>query len=400
MNIFLIGSKGIPARYGGFETFVENLIKKKNDNTIRYHVACIKNSTKDPKEFTYCGARCFNIAVPKFGSAKAVLYDIYSLKASIDYIEKNNIKNSIIYILACRIGPFLCLFKKRIKQLNIKVYVNPDGHEWMRDKWNRLIKLYWKYSERLMIKYSDLIICDSLVIENYIKNEYKKYIPMTKFIAYGADLNESITYEPSSFEKWSNRNHVMENEYYLIVGRFVPENNYELIIGEYMVSNTKKDLVIITNIEHNKSFLKELAKKTDFQRDKRIKFVGTVYDQFLLKKIRENAFAYIHGHEVGGTNPSLLEAMASTKINILLNIAFNQEVGQNATLYFEKYRGSLASIIHQVELFSSEQIKDYETKSKQRIAENYSWSKITIDYENLFLKNLKDMVNGNEKRFN
>lgn len=119
------------------------------------------------------------------------------------------------------------------------------------------------------------------------------------------------------------------------MGRFVPENNYETMIREFMKSNSKKDFVLITNVEQNK-FYDQLLKDTGFDKDPRVKFVGTVYDQELLKYIRENAFAYFHGHEVGGTNPSLLEALASTKLNLLLDVGFNREVGENGAIYWKK----------------------------------------------------------------
>ena len=123
------------------------------------------------------------------------------------------------------------------------------------------------------------------------------------------------------------------------MGRFVPENNYEVVIKEFMKSNTKKDLVIITNITKNK-FYEKLKENTSFYKDSRIKFVGTVYDQQLLKKIREKAYCYIHGHEVGGTNPSLLESLAMTKINLLLDVGFNREVAMEGAIYFSKVHSS------------------------------------------------------------
>ena len=116
------------------------------------------------------------------------------------------------------------------------------------------------------------------------------------------------------------------------------------MIKEFMKSNTKKDFVIITNYEKNK-FYQQLNVSTNFQKDKRIKFVGTVYDQELLTKIRENAYGYIHGHEVGGTNPSLLEALATTKLNLLLGVGFNKEVAETAGIYWTKGNGSLSRLI-------------------------------------------------------
>jgi len=115
-----------------------------------------------------------------------------------------------------------------------------------------------------------------------------------------------------------------------------------------------------------------------------IKFIGTVYDQSLLSSIRQNAFAYIHGHEVGGTNPSLLEGMASTNINILLDVAFNREVACNSALYFNKGEGSLTHLLHDIENLTPDRIKELGDMAKERIRETYSWNKIINQYELLF----------------
>lgn len=381
-NIFIIGSKGIPAKYGGFETFVDKLTYKKFNKEIKYHVACMADNND---EFIYNDARCFNVKVPNVGSAKAVLYDIYALKECERYIKKNELNDCIIYILACRIGPFIGYYKKRLEKLGVKVYVNPDGHEWKRSKWNSFIKAYWKFSEKLMVKHADLLVCDSREIERYIKEDYAIYKPKTTFIAYGADIAENSTERDySDLKAWYDKHSIKENEYYLIVGRFVPENNYETMIREFMLSDSGKDLVIITNNEKNK-FYDELLNKTHFNEDKRIKFVGTVYNQGLLKLIRENAYGYLHGHEVGGTNPSLLEALATTKLNLLLDVAFNREVGKNGAVYFSKEDGSLSNLVNEADGYSEDDIVKLSINAKERIRAEYSWEKIVKDYENLFL---------------
>ena len=381
-NIFIIGSKGIPANYGGFETFVDKLTLFKKSKDIMYHVSCL--NTKDD-QFYYNKARCFNVKVQDIGSAKAVIYDIQALSKSIKYIEEHKLSNSIILILACRIGPFMWLYTKKLKELGIKLYVNPDGHEWKRSKWSMPIRSYWKLSEKLMVKHSDLLVCDSRGIEDYIKTEYALYNPKTTFVAYGAEIERSKLMDNEAVvTNFFNKFSVRKKEYYLIVGRFVPENNYETMIREFMKSDVDKDLVIITNVEKNK-FYNRLLKATNFTSDKRIKFVGTVYDSELLKKIREDAFAYIHGHSVGGTNPSLLEALSSTDINLLLGVNFNKEVGKKGALYFSKQDGDLLALINRAEKLKENEIGVIAKTSTNIIEDFYSWDKIVNDYEEIFL---------------
>lgn len=379
-NVFIIGSNGIPAKYGGFETFVENLTAKKQNKNIRYHVACIGN---DNSEFEYNNSRCFNVKLPNIGAAKAEYYDLVALERTLKYIKKNKIEDAIIYILGTGVGLFVGFYKKRFHKLGAKVYVNPDGCEWKRAKWNAILKKFFKVCEKKMAKHADLLICDSKSIENYIKEEYKKYKPNTTFIAYGSEITD--TKKVNKLVNWCIQKNVKRNNYYLIVGRFVPENNYETMLKEFKKSNTKKDLVIITNVEENK-FYNELKEKTGFDKDKRIKFVGTVYDDELLTLIRKNAYGYIHGHEVGGTNPSLLEALATTKLNLLLDVGFNKEVAKEGAMYWNKEENSLSNLLNKLEKISLEEKEEYGRKAKERIKEEYNWMKIVNEYEKLFLK--------------
>ncbi len=384
-DVFIVGSKGIPANYGGFETFVDNLVTRQVNPKIKYHVSCM-TFNKSVKQYDYNGAECQEIYVPNIGGAKAVLYDLRSLDWALDTIKKRNLTDGIIYILACRIGPFLHKYIKKFHNHGFKVWVNPDGHEWKRAKWSVPVRKYWKISEKLMVKNADFLVCDSKSIEKYICEDYRKYNPQTTFIAYGADITPStLKQDDKKVVDWFNKHDVKLNEYFLIVGRFVPENNYETMIKEFMKSKVNKDLVIITNVEKN-AFYNSLKEETHFENDKRIRFVGTVYDAELLKFIRENALGYLHGYSVGGTNPSLLEALGSTKINLLYNVGFNKEVGEDSSLYWSLEDGSLANKLNEVEEISTEKEENFGKLAKQQIIDNYSWEKIVNDYEEQFMR--------------
>lgn len=403
-HVFLVGAKSLGA-YGGYETFINKLTEyHQNNPKIQYHVACKANGDgsmnpyKTPgaqmindHEFIYHNAHCFRVKIPeKIGPAQAIYYDVAALHESCKIIKRDKIAHPIVYIMACRIGPFMKRYYHEIHKLGGKVYLNPDGHEFLRAKWPAPIRKYWKISEQMMVKWSDLVICDSKTIEQYIHDCYdgkgiKGRKPKTTFIAYGAETRKSkLADDDKKLLDWYAQKGLKPFQYYLVVGRFVPENNYETMIREFMLSHSQKDFAIITNV--NDKFLDELEKKLHFKKDKRIKFVGTVYDQELLMKIRENAYGYFHGHEVGGTNPSLLEALGNTDMNLLLDVGFNREVAEDAAVYWSKTPGNLAMLIDRVDRIQDEKRVEYGRKAKDRIRNEYSWQYICNKYANTFVR--------------
>lgn len=400
-HVFLVGAKSLGA-YGGYETFVYKLTEyHQNNRNIQYHVAIKANGegSQDPttlpgytaiseNEFEFHNAHCYRIHVPEIGHAQAIYYDVAAIRWCCDYIERHHIPHPIVYIMACRIGPFMPSLYRRIHSLGGRVYLNPDGHEWMRTKWPTPIRWYWRWSERIMVCHSDLVICDSINIERYIHEQYDGKAQntgnlQTTYIAYGADMTKSTL--PDGDPKllgWYQEHGLSADNYYLIVGRFVPENSFEVMIREFMHSHTKRNLAIITG--PNPRFKKMLERKLQFSKDPRIKFVGTVYDQELLKKIRENAYAYFHGHTVGGTNPSLIESLSSTRLNLLVDVGFNREVAEDGALYWSRENGSLAALIDQTETMSTNQIDALAEKARTRASENYTWQKICDAYQDVF----------------
>ena len=379
-HVFIIGSRGLPAKYGGFETFVEKLVENRISPQIQYHVACLSDD-EAYHHFDYKGVDCFTIRAPKLGPARVIAYDMIAINYALTLVKQQQIERPIFYILGNTIGAFIAPFARKIHHAGGIFYINPDGLEWKRAKWSKPVQKYLKYSEKVMTKHADLVISDNQGIESYIQKAYPW--AKTTFIAYGTDLRlSSLTSQDEKvrhfFDTWASK----EKDYYLIVGRFVPENNYEIIIHEFMKSQTQRDLLIVCNHQGN-AYFEELRQKTNFDRDERIKFVGTVYDQDLLKYIRNQAFAYIHGHEVGGTNPGLLEALAQTDLNLVLGVDFNRQVAKETALYWDKKVDNLVDVIHQVDKQSD--FSDLGQAAKENMKEHYTWEKIVGEYEELFL---------------
>ncbi len=379
-HVFIIGSRGLPAQYGGFETFVDQLVSHQVSPDIQYHVACLSNN-QAYQHFDFKGVDCFTIKAPRLGPARVIAYDMMAINYALKHIKKQGIEQPIFYVLGNTIGAFVAPFARKIHKMGGRFYINPDGLEWKRAKWAKPIQAYLKYSEKIMTRHADLVISDNPGIESYIKEAYPW--SKTTYIAYGTDLSPtSLNSQDNKVREFYQKWQTQEKNYYLILGRFVPENNYETAIREFMISSTKRDLVIICNHEGNPYF-EELRARTGFDQDPRVKFVGTVYDQDLLKYIRKEAFAYIHGHEVGGTNPGLLEALAHTDLNLVLGVSFNQTVAKDTAHYWTKETGNLAHLINQVD--SLEDVSEWGQRAKANMKQNFTWEKIVGEYEELFL---------------
>ena len=230
-----------------------------------------------------------------------------------------------------------------------------------------------------MIAAADHVVCDSRIIEAYVRNTYKK--TAVSCIAYGAETTPSeLADDDPAFRSWLSGHRLEKEGYYLVVCRFEPENSFREILSAFLKSTTRRKLALITT--ENPKLFRKLDEELHFRQDPRICFTGTVYDQELLKKIRENAFAYIHGHTVGGTNPTLLEAMAQTKVNLLRDVSFNREIGQNAALY---WKGSdLTELLEKTESMTAEERDALGKRAAERIRGTYSWEHIAEQYLELW----------------
>lgn len=376
-NIFIIGSRGYHENYGGWETFVTNLVDNYNDSDTLFYIS--KITTNDEEEIEVNdNIKVFPVKVGNFNGFNMFKYAIKSLNKTIEYIENNKINNAYIYILGLKLLNYLGLKKNKIHKLGGSIIVNPDGLEWMRSKWNRVAKKFFILSEKWMIKNSDIIICDSLGIKDYIDKRYPKVKDRTKYIAYGSN-----TFDFTKINELEilNKYKLKKDNYCLMVGRCVPENNYELVIKGFMNSNINKDLVIISNL-NSSNYYNELKEKTNCLSDKRIKFINGVYDATSLAVIRKNAYLYIHGHSVGGTNPSLIESLSLTDLNILYDVSFNKYVGSDSCLYFKK-EGDLTKILNDTKYLDS--IKDEKgIIAKEIVKNNFTWKIIVDKYKEIF----------------
>jgi len=374
-HVFIIGARGYHAKYGGWETFVSNLVDNYNDKNTIFHISCLSYGTEEEYQVSD------NIIVKPFnikqnGGLKMLLCTIKAFNYYLKYIKDNKLTNTYIYVLGLKLGPLLNLKRNTIKKYGIKVLVNPDGLEHERSKWSYPVKKFFLLSEKWMLNNCDIIVCDARGIKKYIDIKYPKLKKKTIYIAYGTNKIDLSNVEEKEILKEYN---LTKNNYCLMVGRFVPENNYELVINEFMKSKINKKLLIVSNISSS-NYYNAVLEKTKCNEDDRIVFIDGIYDQIKLSVIRKNAYLYIHGHSVGGTNPSLLEALSLTNLNVLYNVNFNKDVGGNSCLYFDE-KNSLSKILNSIDKYNS---KEMGKECKEIIKNNFTWDIIVDKYKKLF----------------
>lgn len=376
LKIAIIGSRGIPAKYGGFETFAEELSTRLAAKGYEVFVSCEGGSSQ--KIYSYRGVKLFYFPIkPFFRVIYETIYDIYSL-------IKSSLMCDCIYVLGYGAGFFFFIPKIFRK----KLIVNVDGMEWTRDKYNKLEKAILYCSEISAVRFSDVIIADAFEIKKHIESAHGK---KAVFIPYGVDVPEIQKWDPYKLKEINVENkefiRLQCNSYCLVVARLEPENNIHVIIEGFLLANSNKKLLIIGNFLSPKYELtiKNLINKYDAH--EKVILAGAIYRKDLLNMLRQNCFIYFHGHSAGGTNPSLLEAMVMKNIIIAQDNKFNREVGEKNLLYFKGHNdleNNLKLIENDVEYY-----RPLKNEIHNSVYDKYSWQKIIDSYDQLFSKMFK-----------
>lgn len=360
MKIAILGTRGIPNNYGGFEQFAEHLSVELFKRGHEVTVYC-------PKFHPLQGDNYKGIALKKIfspektiGAAANFIYDHLCLKDAL--------KNNFDIILEC--GYASVAFSYYL--LNIKkskIVTNMDGMEWQRSKWGGATKQIIRWAEKLAVKKSHSLVADNIHIQAYFK---EKYNTTAHYIPYGAD----IIIDPQ--EEFLKKYDLNKNEYSILVARLEPENSIETILDGYLKANSDKKFIVVSNSATN--YGKTLIHK--YQHHKNIQFIGYISDQVELNSLRHYSEAYFHGHTTGGTNPSLLEAMASKAFIIAHENIYNRSILGDNALYFTDSDDIQNLLSH------SKEIDKNRTKSIQNnfamVEQNFNWSLIADQYEALF----------------
>lgn len=357
MKIAILGTRGIPNYYGGFEQFAEffsvYLVEKGHE------VYCYNSHNHPFQEFFYKGVNIIHQYDPEYktGTAGQFIYDLNCI------LDSRNRNYDIILQLGYTSSSIWCslLPKKAI------IITNMDGLEWKRTKYSKIVQKGLLFAEKLAVKSSDYLVSDSIGIQNYLK---KKYNIESTYIAYGANQFKNPN------EALISKYNVEKYNFNIILARLEPENNIETILDGVVLSNDKTTMLVIGN--HETKFGNYL--KLKFKTNENIRFIGTLYNLEHLNNLRYFSNLYFHGHSVGGTNPSLLEAMASRALVIAHNNEFNQNILKANAFYF-KNSEEVKNILSVVK--KSDNLP-FVQNNFDVIDNEFNWNKINGEYLQLF----------------
>ena len=361
MKIGILGTRGIPNYHGGFEQFAEYFATYLAEKGYEVSVYCSGNHPY--QEPIFKGTKLIHCADPedKMGTAGQFFYDLNCIRDA----RKRN------FDLLLQLGYTSNSVWFRLLPKSPLIVTNMDGLEWRRSKYNKWVRKFLKIAERWAVKSSDYLISDSKGIQNYLKKTYGRD---SKIIAYGADL--FATPDATILSKYN-----MEPvAYNMLIARMEPENNIETILDGAIDAEEKIPFLVVGKQDVN-AFGKYLVEK--YKDYPHIQFLGGIYDLGVLNNLRYYSRLYFHGHSVGGTNPSLLEAMASNALIVAHKNDFNAAILEEEALYFQT-KDEVAEYINDIK--AKEKHSSYLEKNKRKIEELYSWERINQQYLDFFLE--------------
>ena len=362
LRVAILGTKGIPASYGGFETFAEQLAVRLVERGHQVTVYAETEASPVPADQFYQGVRVRFQRRPAWGPASVLAYDCASLwDARRGY--------DLVYMLGY--GAAWACWWPRV--FGTPVWINVDGLEWARSKWGRAARVYLRCMEWLATKTATRLIADAEAIAQRVRSVYPRAAP-TSFIAYGAQQVAAHDVDVQALSEWG----LTPGGYLLVVARPEPENHVLEIIQGCLLHGGPLPLVIVGSVTGATPYQRQLQGLAC----DRVRLVGGVYDAPKLQSLRVHAAAYIHGHSVGGTNPSLLEALACGSLVIAHDNPFNREVARDAADYFDT-PAQLARQLQQMEQLPASESLRRSARAREIIAQHYTWARIADDYEAL-----------------
>lgn len=360
-KVAILGARGIPARYSGYDTLVEEvatgLVSSFSDQVIVY----CRSSYYKVRPASWRGVELVFLPCPR--GMKAAESLVHSFLSSLHVLTKDV---DVIYFLDPANAPFCVL----LRCLGKRVVIHTDGLGWKRRKWGPVARQYYKAVEWVCAKVANTLVTDNPAMQTYYREEYKRD---TLLISYGAATRygkDNQIYAEVG---------VVPKGYLLVVARLEPENNVDLIIEQYVLSDVKIPLVVVGNAPYGPQYMERLRRIAT----KSVIFAGRIDDQSKLNALYAGAYLYIHGHEVGGTNPSLLRAMASGIAPVVVNVPFNVSVVAGTGMTFEKTDNSLSELIRHL-VQDEDNVRRCGERAKVRADEEYRWETVVSMHHKMF----------------
>jgi glycosyltransferase involved in cell wall biosynthesis len=361
LKIAIIGSRGYPIVYSGYETFVKEVSERLVAQNIDVRVYCQKHLfTTRPKNVN--GVELVYMPTVQTKSLNQLVHSFFCM------IHACFSKTDVILVVNAANGPFGLISLLAQK----KTLINVDGLEWLRPKWKGLGAAYFKFAAKLATLFYNTIITDAEAMRQVYLQTFKAN---STVIAYGANIRHSKNPE------LINQFGLTPNEYFLIVGRLIPDNNSDLILEGFKKAHSNKKLVIVGDVPYQDAYAQNMKAQASDQ----ILFLGYITDSEVLAELYHQSYAYLHGHEYGGTNPTMLKAMAYGCAILALDTVFNREMLENGQFgwFFQKTSDSVALYLQQAE-HNPQAVQTLKEKARDGITQKYNWDEVTRAYVTVF----------------
>jgi len=363
LHLAMIGTRGVPAAYGGFETAVEEIGSRLAGRGHDVSVYC--RHAEDTTEHEYAGMHLVHLPALRLKAAETLSHTALSVA----HVAMHRHHPDAAFVFNAANAPFVPLLHAR----GVPVAVHVDGLEWQRDKWHGAGRAYYRWAEQSAVRHADALIADAKGIADYYASEFGA---STRQIAYGA---------PLQLRPVSDRLEALGllwKGYHLVVARFEPENHVDLIVAGYEQSHARRPLVVVGAAPYAAEYTARV--RSEAHEDPRVRLLGAMYDQDLLDQLYAGALSYAHGHSVGGTNPSLLRAMGAGTAVLAWDCPFNREVAGEAGRYFGD-AASLAALFDATEREPDRAVCDG-AALRDIVRTRYRWDDVAVAYEQLAIE--------------
>jgi glycosyltransferase involved in cell wall biosynthesis len=369
LRIAIIGARGVPARWGGYETFATEIGWRLVRRGIDVTIYCRTKYSLSDRPSEYLGVNLIYLPCIHGKGVESATHELISL------LHASRADYDAIYVLGFRASPIYVI----ARLLDIPIFFNTDGLDWQRRKWGALARAYLRATERVAVRIApESLISDSRAIARYFE---KRYGVRPEYLTYGA--NQVMASGTTALIRYQ----LVPKSYFLVVARLEPENNVDHIIRQFKAAETDKTLVVAGDVNYRSDYAESIRAEAS----EMIRFIGGIYEPGQLDQLFFHSYAYIHGHEVGGTNPALVQAMGCGACILSNEVPYNVEVLGEAGIYWSTSTDSLADELGRVSS-AADLAAELGEAARERARSSYNWEAVADQYEAYFRDRLDRVV--------